>query len=137
MIWRRVSKSWSKWLKCFTVCVANDLKHWMAETYFDRRKSKTRVFWLLFCSQKSDRKYFTFIFYSWVIIVFKWIHMPFGEVLTQKRTKKVKTAIFDVQLPSHALKRLNDSHTLTNLFYACFNGLKLVCKSYVDSKIRC
>jgi len=62
----------------------------MAETNFDRRKSKTRVFWLLFCSQKSDRKYFTFIF-----------------VLTQKRTKKVKTAIFDVQLPFHALKRLN------------------------------
>ena len=57
-------------------------------------------------------------------------------VLTQKRTKKVKTAIFDVQLPFHALKRLNDSHTLTNLFYACFNGLKLVCKSYVAFKIR-
>ena len=62
MIWRRVSKSWSKWLKCFTVCGANDLKYWMTETNFDRRKSKTRVFWLLFCSQKSDRKYFTFIF---------------------------------------------------------------------------
>jgi len=31
-------------VKCFTVCVANDLKHSMAETYFDRRKSKTRVF---------------------------------------------------------------------------------------------
>jgi len=57
--------------------------------------------------------------------------------LTQKRTKKVKTAIFDVQLPSHALKRLNDSLPLTNLFYVCFNGLKLVCKSYVDSKICC
>ena len=56
MIWRRVSKSWREWLKYFTVCVANDLKYWMAETYFDRRKSKTRVFWLLFCSQKSDRK---------------------------------------------------------------------------------
>ena len=50
MIWRRVSKSWREWLKYFTVCVANDLKYWMAETYFDRRKSKTRVFWLLFCS---------------------------------------------------------------------------------------
>ena len=87
MIWRRVSKSWREWLKYFTVCVANDLKYWMAETYFDRRKSKTRVFWLLFCSQKSDRKYFMFIFYSWVIIVFKWIHMPFGEVLTQKHLK--------------------------------------------------
>ena len=49
----------------------------------------------------------------------------------------IKTAIFDVQFLFHALKRLNDSHTLTNLFYACFNGLKLVCKSYVDSKIRC
>jgi len=45
MIWRRVSKSWRKWLKCFTICVANDLKHSMAETYFERRKSKTRVFW--------------------------------------------------------------------------------------------
>ena len=56
MIWRRVSKSWGEWLKCFTVCVANDLKHSMTETHFDRRKLKTRVFWLLFCSQKSDRK---------------------------------------------------------------------------------
>ena len=56
MIWRRVSKSWKSWLKCFTVCVANDLKHWMTETNFDRWKSETRVFWLLFCSQKSDRK---------------------------------------------------------------------------------
>jgi len=49
----------------------------------------------------------------------------------KKRTKKIKTAIFDVQFSSHALKRLNDSHTLTNLFNARFNGLKLVCKSYV------
>jgi len=30
----------------------------MTKTNFDRRKSKTRVFWLLFCSQKSDRKRF-------------------------------------------------------------------------------
>ena len=43
-------KKLKPWLKCFTVCVANDLKHSMAETYFGRRKSKTRVFWLLFCS---------------------------------------------------------------------------------------
>lgn len=49
-------------------------------------------------------------------------------VLIQKRTKKIKTSIFDVQLPFHALKRLNDSLPLANLFCACFNGLKLVCR---------
>ena len=37
-------KKLKSWLKCFTVCVANDLKHSMAETYFDRRKSKTSLF---------------------------------------------------------------------------------------------
>ncbi|STD53388.1 Uncharacterised protein [Empedobacter falsenii] len=45
--------------------------------------------------------------------------------------KHYKTAIFDVQSSFYSLKILNDSHTLTNLFYARFNGLKLVCKSYV------
>ena len=70
---------------------------------------------------KSNQKLFI-----WFIIIFK-VFM---------NAKHYKTAIFDVQLPFHALKRLNDSHTLTNLFYACFNGLKLVCKSYVNSKIR-
>ena len=64
-------------------------------------------------------------------IVFNWIHMPFGEVLMKKRTKKIKTSIFAVQSSFYSLKRLNDSHRLTNLFYVCFNGLKLVCKSYV------
>ena len=41
-------KKLKSWLKCFTVCVANDLKHSMAETYFDRRKSKTSLFSLVF-----------------------------------------------------------------------------------------
>ncbi len=56
--------------------------------------------------------------------------LMFIFVLIQKRTKKIKTSIFDVQLPFHALKRLNDS-LLANLFCVCFNELKLVCKSYV------
>jgi len=68
-----------------------------------------------------DKKNFTFIFF----------------LDKKNETKKIKTAIFDVQLPFHALKRLNDSLSLTNLFYACFNELKLVYKSYVDSKILC
>ena len=63
-------------------------------------------------------------------------NFTFIFTLTQKRTKNVKTAIFDVQSSFYSLKILNDSLSLTNLFYACFNGLKLVCKSYVDSKIR-
>ena len=32
------------------------------------------------------------------------IHMPFGEVLTQKRTKKVKTSIFADQLSFYSQK---------------------------------
>ena len=57
MIWRRVSKSCKSWLKCFTVCVANDLKHWMTETNFDRRKSKTSLFSLVFLTKKSDKRF--------------------------------------------------------------------------------
>ena len=94
---------------------------------------KTFNGWNLFWPSKIKDKSFLITF----LLSKKWYKVLYVHFcLDTKRTKKVKTAIFDVQLPFHALKRLNDSHTLTNLFYACLNGLKLVCKSYVDSKIR-
>ena len=56
-------KKLKSWLKCFTVCVANDLKHSMAETYFDRRKSKTSLFSLVFLTKKSDKRFLEMIEY--------------------------------------------------------------------------